>query len=174
MLINVGKYKPDLFKGPLTPLLGDDVLYFWDHYRIENAATGVDLSSWARSGELIFQMGRDWVLAAYRKAKLQQIVASIVTQDDGVAQYLLAATAKWEAPTLEKEAVEFRMLVAELDHRNYVRVPDPASGHRQVEFQYPADAQREPPRRSTKELAWRGRSMSYRINAGRPSIARRR
>jgi hypothetical protein len=139
VLINVGKYKPDLFKGPLKPLLGDDVLYFWDHYRVDNAATGVDLSSWARSGELIFQMGRDWVLAPYRKAKLQQIVASIVTQDDGVAQYLLAATAKWKAPTLEKEAVELRMLVAELDHRNYVRVPDPDSGQNKVEFQYPAD-----------------------------------
>jgi hypothetical protein len=31
------------------------------------------------------------------------------------------------------------MLVAELDHRNYVHVPDPASGHEKVEFQYPAD-----------------------------------
>jgi hypothetical protein len=139
VLINVGKYKPDLFKGPLRLLLGEDVLYFWDHYRVENAATGVDISRWARSGELIFQMGRDWVLAPYRKAKLQQIAASIVMQDDGVAQYLLAVTAKWEAPTLAKEAVEFRMLVAELDHRNYVRVPDPASGHEKVEFQYPAD-----------------------------------
>lgn len=66
-------------------------------------------------------------------------MAGIVTQDDDVAQYLLAVTAKWKAPTLEKEVVEFRMLVAELDHRNYVRVPDPASGQDKAEFQYPAD-----------------------------------
>ncbi|WP_441231923.1 hypothetical protein AB7828_29565 [Tardiphaga sp. 215_C5_N2_1] len=31
-------------------------------------------------------------------------------------------TAKWEAPTPAKEVVEFRMLVAELDHQKYVRV----------------------------------------------------
>jgi hypothetical protein len=143
VLINVGKYKSDLFKGPLRPLLGEDVLYFWDHHRVDNAAMGADMSSWARSGELIFQMGRDWVLAPYRKAKLQQIAASILTQDDGVAQYLLAATSKWEAPTQEKEVVEFRMLVAELDHRNYARVLDPASGLEKVEFKYPADVMAE-------------------------------
>ena len=39
----------------------------------------------------------------------------------------------------EKEAVEFRMLVAELDHRNYVRTSDPASGLEKAEFKYPAD-----------------------------------
>jgi ABC-type transport system involved in cytochrome c biogenesis ATPase subunit len=139
VLINVGKYKPDLFKGPLKPLLGEDVLYFWDHHRVDNAAMGVDLTNWARAGELIFQMGRDWVLAPYRKVKLQQIAADLLTQDDGLAQYLLAATSKWEVPTQGKEAVEFRVLMAALDHRNYVRVTDPASGLEKVEFTYPAD-----------------------------------
>jgi hypothetical protein len=139
VLINVGKYKPDLFKGPLKPLLGDDILYFWDRQRIEHAAMGVDMSSWARGGEFIFQLGRDWVLAPYRKVKLEQVAANIVTQDDGVAHYLLAVIAKWEAPKQEKEAVEFRMLVAELDHRNYTRTVDPASGLEKVEFKYPAD-----------------------------------
>lgn len=139
VLMNVGKYKPDLFKGPLKPLLGDDVLYFWDRQRIDHAALGMDMSSWARGGELMFQMGRDWVLAPYRKVKLEQVAANIVTQDNGVAQYLLAAIAKWEAPKQEKEAVEFRMLVAELDHRNYVRTPDAATGLDKVEFRYPAD-----------------------------------
>ena len=139
VLINVGKYKPDLFNGALKPLLGDDVLYFWDRQRIDHAAMSVDMSSWARGGELMFQTGRDWVLGPYRKVKLEQVAANIVMQDDGVAQYLLAATAEWQAPTLEKEAVEFRMLVAELDHRNYVRTLDPASGLEKVEFKYPAD-----------------------------------
>jgi hypothetical protein len=139
VLINVGKYKPDVFKGPLKPLLSDDILYFWDRQRIEHAAMGVDMSSWARGGELMFQMGRDWILAPYRKVRLEQVAANIVTQDDGVAQYLLAAIAKWEAPKQEKEAVEFRMLVAELDHRNYVRTLDLESGLEKVEFNYPAD-----------------------------------
>ncbi len=76
VLINVGKYKPELFKGPLKPLLGDDILYFWDRPRVEHAAMGVDMSSWARGGELIFQMGRDWVLAPYRKVRLEQVAAN--------------------------------------------------------------------------------------------------
>lgn len=139
VLINVGKYKPDLFKGPLKPLLSDDVLYFWDRQRIDHAAMGVDMSSWARGGELMFQMGRDWVLAPYRKVRLEQVAANIVTQDNGVAQYLLAATAKWETPKQEKEAVEFRMLMAELDHRNYSRTLDPTSGLEKVELKYPSD-----------------------------------
>ena len=48
VLINVGKYKPDLFKGPLRPLLGEDVLYFWDRQRVDNAAMGVDMSAGPR------------------------------------------------------------------------------------------------------------------------------
>jgi hypothetical protein len=139
VLINVGKYKPDLFKGPLKPFLGEDVLYFWDHHRVDNAETGTDISSWARGGELMFQMGRDWVMAPYRKAKLQQIAAGILAQDEGVALYLLTATSKWNAPTQEKEAIEFRVLVAELDHRNYVRVLDPDSGLEKIAFKCPAD-----------------------------------
>jgi hypothetical protein len=139
VVMNVGKYRPGLFKGPLKPLLGEHLFYIWDYHRVDSAAHGADFTSWARGGELMFQMGKDWVLAPYRKAKLQQVAADLLTADNDIAEFLLAATKTWTPPVEEKEAVEFRVLVAELDHRNYSLACDPVSRVEKREFSYPAE-----------------------------------
>ena len=38
VLINVGKYRDELFKGPLRPLLGVQHMYTWDSRRAEESA----------------------------------------------------------------------------------------------------------------------------------------
>jgi len=49
---------------------------------------------WARSGDMIFRMARDWVMAQYRQKSLQHITSDSITQDESLAQFLLAATAQ--------------------------------------------------------------------------------
>lgn len=141
VLINVGKYKPELFKGALRPLLAVHHLYLWDHRRVKNSGESFfDAFSWARQGEAIFQMAKEWILASHRKAVLRQIVPQLIPHDRELAAFVLASTETWECPEGEKQAVEFRILSAELDYRNY-RIFQDSAGNETVEFQYPADVQ---------------------------------
>jgi hypothetical protein len=143
VLVNAGKYKPDLFKGPLKCLLCLHRLYLWDDGRVDSAASSFDATTWVRSGEFIFQMARDWVTAPYRQRKLRQIAADIVAQDADVGEAVLAATEQWQAPQDAKAALEFRILKAELDHRNFNRTMDSVSGAEKTEFEYPSDVTRD-------------------------------
>jgi hypothetical protein len=75
VLVNVGKYRDTLFRGPLRPLLGLRHLYDWDFQRAKENAYAFDAMTWARSGEVVFEMAKNWVLAPYRKRKLREIVS---------------------------------------------------------------------------------------------------
>jgi hypothetical protein len=46
---------------------------------------------------------------------------------------------QWVSPNTEKEALEFRILVAELDHRNYSSTVDPTTGKQAFAFAYPPE-----------------------------------
>jgi hypothetical protein len=139
VLVNVGKHRVELFKGPLRPLLGVQRIYEWDSRRAEENAFGFDTMAWARSGEFVFEMAKNWVLAPYRRRKLREIISQIIVADRGVSDFVAAATSQWVSPKSEKEALEFRALVAELDYRNYSSVFDPKSGKQAFEFAYPPD-----------------------------------
>ena len=56
-----------------------------------------------------------------------------------MGDFVIAATNGWTSPNAEKEALEFRILVAELDYRNYSAAVDPATGKQTTEFAYPDD-----------------------------------
>ncbi len=144
VLVNVGKHRPDLFKGPLKPLLAVHDLYVWDYYRVNNFGSGFfDAFSWARQGKTIFETAKEWVSAAYRKVTLQKIVSDLISTDADLSKFVLGATAAWTPPDSEKEALEFRILVAELDYRNYRSVLDPKTGKEIPQFEYPEGLQRE-------------------------------
>ena len=139
VLINVGKYHIDLFKGPLRSLLAVHHLYVWDHHSVENSpATLFNGLSWIRQGETVFEMAKEWASAPYRKVKLQQIASDLVSRDKETAEFVQAATRQWQQPTGEEESLEFRALVAELDHRNYKTIRD-GTGAGTIEFNYPPD-----------------------------------
>jgi hypothetical protein len=136
VLVNIGKYKPELFKGPLRPLLAIQHLYLWDYHRAKESTHAFDGFSWLRHGKEVFELAQAWVLAPHRKAVLSKIVPELFRGDPALAEFMLASTAQWRPPEGEKEEVEFRILVAELDHRNYRTVQD-QDGRETVEFQYP-------------------------------------
>jgi ABC-type cobalamin/Fe3+-siderophores transport system ATPase subunit len=139
VLMNVGKYRPELFLGPLEPLLALHRSYLWDSNRVQENAYSFDGMSWARGGDLVFEMAKAWANAPHRQTRLQQVVADLITRDKDLAEFVLAATTRWTAPNTDKESVEFRMLVAELDHRNYRLVKDSKTGEEKNEFAYPGD-----------------------------------
>jgi hypothetical protein len=143
VLVNVGKHKPELFKGPLRPLLGLWQAYEWDSVRAKTHTYSFDAAAWARGGEIVFEMAKAWSLAPYRQKRLRNIVPAMILDDRDIAEFVVAATAQWSAPTTEKEALEFRILVAELDYRNYRAVTDPATGKPAFEFAYPKDVANE-------------------------------
>jgi hypothetical protein len=134
VLVNVGKHRPELFRGPLKPLLALHHAYVWDSHRVDENAYAFDAATWLRSGEVVFEMARDWVLAAYRQKKLRQIVSELITRDKWIAGFVRAAAQGWTAPDDEKGALELRLLVAELNDRNYTI----AEGGQTVTFAYPA------------------------------------
>jgi hypothetical protein len=127
------------FKGPLRPLLRVQRLYEWDFQRAEENAFAFDAMTWARRGEVVFAMARNWALAPYRKRKLREIVPEMVVADRAMGDFVLAASSQWVSPNTEKEALEFRILVAELDYRNYSPAVDPATGKQTFAFAYPSD-----------------------------------
>lgn len=139
VLVNVGKYREELLKGPLRSLLGAQHFYWWDFRRVEANAYRFDAMAWARSGEFVFEMAKNWVLAPYRKRTLRAIVPQIIVADRDVSDFLAAMTSQWVSPKSEKEALEYRALVAELNYRNYSSALDPESGKQAFEFAYPPD-----------------------------------
>ena len=139
VLVNVGKYREELLKGPLRPLLGVQHFYEWDSRRVDANAYRSDAMAWARQGEFIFEMAKRWFSAPYRRQRLRAIVSKIIMADREVGDFVAAMTRQWVSPKSEKEALEFRALVAELDHRNYSSTLDPESGKQAFQFAYPPD-----------------------------------
>jgi hypothetical protein len=139
VLVNVGKHKPELLKGPLRPLLALWQAYEWDSVRTKANAYSFDAAAWARGGDMVFEMAKAWSLAPYRQKRLRDIVPTMVIDDRDIAEFVIVGTVQWSAPTTEKEALEFRILVAELDYRNYTATSDPATGKPAFEFAYPKE-----------------------------------
>jgi len=139
VLVNLGKHKPELFKGPLRPLIGMQQAYDWDAGRVKADAYSFDGMAWARHGDLVFEMAKTWGLAPYRKRRLRDIIPTMIVTDNSLAEFVLTHTSQWVAPASDKELIDFRILVAELDHRNYRAAVDPATGRPAFEFEYPKD-----------------------------------
>jgi hypothetical protein len=139
VLVNVGKHRPELFRGPLRPLLGVLEMYEWDFDRARAHAYSFDAGAWARQGDFVFEMAKSWGLAPYRQRKLRDIVPELILTDRDIAEFVVACSSTWTAPVTDKERLEFKILLAELDYRNYTAGIDPASGRQGFQLAYPRD-----------------------------------
>jgi hypothetical protein len=140
VLVNAGKCCEDLFKGPLRSLLGVRQIYAWDSWRRErDEYASAAMLSWAGRGEVVFEIAKNWVFAPYRKKQLREIVPKMVVDDRAMGDFVVAAASQWTSPETEKEALEFRILVAQLDYRNYSSEVDTATGKQVPAFVYPHD-----------------------------------
>jgi hypothetical protein len=141
VLINVGKYRHELFEGPLRPLLSHQALYFWDEARLRESEFRFDAMAWARQGETIFQMAREWQTASYRKEPLRRIAAQLVAFKPEIGAYLGTVITQWQLPEDDKAALDLRQLQALLDYNNYQDDPEGTEGERL--FEYPLSLQRD-------------------------------
>ena len=119
VLLNVGKYRPELFRGALRPLLGSVHLYMWDDHRVKNLKMYFDAYHWSRQGDKVFNLARDWVLSPYRHVPLRKVARTLIAQDDAVAAYVLQRVESWPVVGDRKEQLELRILKAELDRSYY-------------------------------------------------------
>lgn len=117
--INVGKYRPDLFRGPLRPLLGVDLLYVWDAHRSTMSQFQFDPVSWFRYGQEALDAARAWALAPYRKVALADIAEDLIKTDAEFADWLKARAADWPDPGDDKSRLEVDLLRARLDRSLY-------------------------------------------------------
>ena len=138
-LINVGKRLPELFRSVLKPLLAVPQFYLWDEGRVRNSDYSFDGLTWARSGDMIFEMARDWYAAPYRQKNLVEIVSELCRRDHGLGDFVNAAAVQWAPPDSDKERIEFQIRVAQIDYRNYRVSRVEETGQDQVEFEYPAE-----------------------------------
>jgi hypothetical protein len=135
VLINVGKRLPELFSTVLKPLLTVASFYAWDEGRVRASEYSFDGMTWIRSGEMVFEMARDWHAASYRQKTLIAIVSELCRTDHALGDFVNTGTARWMPPDGDKERIEFQIRTAQLDYRNY-RVTE-AGNEEHTEFVFP-------------------------------------
>ncbi|MEI2453109.1 ATP-binding protein [Lysobacter firmicutimachus] len=128
VLLNVAKYRPSLLTGPLAPLLTFPDLFFWDSARVGQVGNTFIGWSFHQGGQAMFDFARDWTLAPHRCEKFLDVVVRLLLADNDVALRLQALLPTWALPGDPKEALEFKLLTAELDQANYPTVADPTTG----------------------------------------------
>lgn len=143
VLINIGKYKPELFKNSLQPLLGVYQLYMVDDNRVKSAKTWFEAWAWSGQGEKIFEIAREWAFAPHRQITLLGVAVQLIYEHDETANFLRSATQKWNLPPDRKYALEIRSLMAQLNRYKYKLVKDQKSGRVFLQCHYPDDLQRD-------------------------------
>lgn len=138
-LVNVGKYRPELFKTVLAPLLEIEILYWWDDKRVEYQGMGFDQFNWLMQGEQMFEAAREWWFAPHRGLQLRFVARSAIANDTDLAKRIAKASSKWPKPRDKVGRLNQRALQAELDAKNYRRVDDPETGQPSVMVELPAD-----------------------------------
>lgn len=93
--------------------------------------------SWLQGGKAMFDFARDWTLAPHRRQKFLDVVVELLLADDNLARLLQALLPTWPLPEDPKEALEFKLLFAELDRANYQTVTDPTTGVKTLCFVCP-------------------------------------
>lgn len=143
MLLDIGKYKPDLFTSILQPFLGVYELYQGDDSRVQNGHW-FDSFSWVRVGETAFEKAKEWCFAPHRKIPLRQLAVQLVLNDKKTASFVKEASKSWETSSgEEKYDLEARILKAELDPENYKSEQDPQSGQTFLRCHYPDKLQQD-------------------------------
>ncbi len=143
VLLDVGKYKPDLFTGVLQPLLGVYELYQGDDNRVQDGHR-FNAFSWASAGEKVSEMAKEWNFAPHRKIPLRQIAARLALKDKKTASFIKEASKSWEISSgEEKDDLEARILKAELDPENYKPEKNQQSGQIFLRCYYPDKLQQD-------------------------------
>lgn len=140
-LIDIGKKHPELFLGPLRPLLGCWAFYGWDRQvRLERSSFHEGIAAWG-----LFRSPRhhalaaQWHKAAHRQRDLLGIARHLFIHDDGFRGFMERCRASWEDDLDEAgDHHSLRDLACVFDWRNYT-IRDTDDGQREVAYSPPED-----------------------------------
>jgi hypothetical protein len=123
VLVAAGMFRPELLRGPLLSLLGIWRLYEWDfHLAIDGDSWQIGLLHWARSGDRIFNMVRDWNMMPHRKRSLRDsVVPLLLTQQDITDRFATIRT-EWRAELESGRCIatdSLELLLARFNPANY-------------------------------------------------------
>lgn len=137
LLIAVGLRTPTLFAGPLRPLLTSPRLYDWQRWQVfQEGSWQIGMSSWARSGERLYQEAVNWHSMPHRGKYLLDTANELFLKDATVQQFLNAQAQTWakEVETRPNESLE--LLAARFDPKNYA-LTDLGDGRFRIDFDWP-------------------------------------
>lgn len=135
VLLHIGKYRPELFAGCLRPLLKSREIYQLDDARLRDGGF-FDAMSWARAGEEVFEIAKQFIFAPHRKIALRLIAAALLREKPELASEVTTEAKRWPKSKDKKNVLERDLLIEELNPRNY----SGPSGHVETEgvkFSYP-------------------------------------
>ncbi len=137
VLVNVAKYRPLLLTASLSPLMTFPDHFDWDRKLTDKVGYNFDGPSWARCGDAIFEIARDWTLAPHRQRAFIDVVIELLLESDDVAIRLQNVTSAWSVPSDPKVALEYKLLFASLDRSNYRISPNATIEENKKTFEYP-------------------------------------
>jgi hypothetical protein len=101
LLNAVGRRAPELFKGPLQPLLGTWEFHVWEFHehrmgmRDSNFRSGFLPGSWTSSGEWLFTTARDWYQLPHRRTSFEEVALNILFNDASLRPYFAESQRRW-------------------------------------------------------------------------------
>ncbi len=138
VLVAVGLRTPSLFEGPLLPLLGTWQLFEWhNHLLFDGTVWQIEMMSWVRLGEPIYNLVREWHLLPHRKESLRDRAVVLTLTRPSIAEFFVQARQCWQQ---ERENSPYRnsldLLIARFDPDNYRRLEQP-DGTEVFELEWP-------------------------------------
>lgn len=123
VLVALGKRTPELFAGPLLPLLAAWPLYRWDRIAIENnEIICSDLSDFVDFGERVFEIARSWHNLPHRRHTLLSIAIDLLLKNQEVASAFEVFRERWREQLQAGSAElpeELEQMIAFFDPANY-------------------------------------------------------
>ncbi|QDT41781.1 NACHT domain protein [Gimesia alba] len=121
MLADLGRQKPDLFKGILKPILLTPEFYAFDFFYNDSGFNFLGPQIDTRYGESYFNEQRDWLTAQFRKQPLIKIAAIMYGSDPEFRSCILSEIQNWSKRLNEDIPKD---LIAILEHLYCVFSPD--------------------------------------------------
>lgn len=140
-LIDIGKKHPDLFLGPLRPLLGCWAFYGWDkQVRLERSTFHEGIAAWGTSrNQLGRARARSWHKAEHRTHDLLNIARYYFVKDVSLRSFMEHARRDWEAD-FETAGPHHSLpdLACVFDWANY-RITETEDNQREIEYTPPEE-----------------------------------
>ncbi len=144
LLIDVGKRYPQLFRGPLYPLLTCHELYEMDNGTIvERAGGNAGVIAWSlHPPGAILDQAREWFSMPHRRRQLQDIAVKLLLTDGSLSGFFAETRASWAARLTHGQPFSLRCLIARFTPDCYTFKDGPGVG-RIATLVWPADIQKQ-------------------------------